>query len=1394
MPPEPLPWDRKDFFKERKHERSEFLGPVPRWRDSSSHGSREFSRWGSGDFRRPPGHGRQGSWHVFSDEYGHGYGPSMSFNNKMLENVSSRPSVSHGDGKYARNGRESRSFSQRDWKGHSWATSNGSTNHGGRLQHDLNYDQRSVHDMLIYPSHSHSDFVNPRDKVKGQHDKVDDVNGLGTNQRRDREYSASSSGWKPLKWTRSGGLSSRTSTSSHSSSTKNIDALDSNDRKSETVLKNVSQNLSPSADPAECAMSSLPYDEASVRKKPRLGWGEGLAKYEKKKVEVPDGTAFTNVNAESTHSLDSSLIEKGLRGSGFSDCTSPATTSSVISGSSPGGDEKSPGKASSDNDVSNLHGSPGSGFQNHYEGTSFVEKLDNFSIANLCSPLVQLLQSNDSMSVDSTALSKLLIYKNQISKVLETTESEIDLLENELKGLKSEGKGYFSFPLAFSSSLVGYKYFEEQNDVTNTVATLPVVTSANTISKTMTHSTNDLAEVYDDVKEKDRSGRLDVKESVIMKEKLTISGCSVKDNILASVDNSMSIKSEGVTLEPISNDMYEYAEEGGDSVFDLILASNKESACKASEALIKMLPANDHKIDIWSTNVSSQNQCLMEERFAKRKRLLRFKERVITLKFRAYQSLWKESLHVPPVRKLRAKSQKKYQLSLWTNYSGYQKNRSSIRFRMPSPAGNPNTVSNTEILKHVSMQLSSPQIKQYRRTLKMPALVLDQKDKMGSRFISNNGLVENPCAVEKERTMINPWTSEEKDVFMEKLECFGKDFGKIASFLDHKTTADCVEFYYKNHKSDCFEKTKKLEFGKKAKSSTSNYLMTTGKKWNPETNAASLDLLGAASTMTARAHKYSSSRSGGRTAYHTTQFDDDLSERAKGFHSFGNEREKVAADVLAGICGSLSSEAMGSCVTSNFNRGDGSQDLKSKKSAATVVRRRLTTNVPRYVDDEIFSDESCGEMDPSYWTDGEKSLFIEAVSVYGKNFSMISTHVGSKSTDQCKVFFSKARKCLGLDLICSAKKMPDNGTGHDADGGNGEAGVVTKDAIPCERVGSQVVDDLPKSVTSISGGESESLNLQSTHQEVKESNPSSKTCSNAAVDAMVSDDACTRKDGSHSGFDDDCQSVNSANDKNGLVHEQQHVVVSDETVKGQGISASVAASVGNRSDAETKRGNADTGTDKGDRADPLTADSSLMPLNLTSLPKDEQGRHHVRVHSRSLSDSERSSRNGDIKLFGQILTHSSSVPSSKSGSNENGNRTTELHKFKRRLKVNSHGNLSTAKFDRKNSPAQDEDTPSRSYGIWDGNRIRTGLSSLPDPTTLLSSYPTFNHLSKSTSSLIEQQPLPPSCKEQKSNGGLQMLEVNSSKEVVVEGINVGENCNEDDIKLHCNKAAEGGGS
>ncbi|KAL5131219.1 Anaphase-promoting complex subunit 2 [Glycine soja] len=84
--------DRKDFFKERKHERFELLGSVARWRDSPHH--RDFNRWGSVEFRRPLGHG-------------HGYAIYRFSNDKMLED-DSRPSFSRGDGKYGRSSRENR--------------------------------------------------------------------------------------------------------------------------------------------------------------------------------------------------------------------------------------------------------------------------------------------------------------------------------------------------------------------------------------------------------------------------------------------------------------------------------------------------------------------------------------------------------------------------------------------------------------------------------------------------------------------------------------------------------------------------------------------------------------------------------------------------------------------------------------------------------------------------------------------------------------------------------------------------------------------------------------------------------------------------------------------------------------------------------------------------------------------------------------------------------------------------------------------------------------------------------------------------------------------------------------------------------------------------------------
>ncbi|KAG8645234.1 hypothetical protein MANES_10G044400v8 [Manihot esculenta] len=1073
MPPERLPGDRKDFCKERK----------PRWRESSSShygSSRDFPRWGgSNEFRRPPGHGKQGGWHLFAEESGHGYAPFRS-SDRILEEKNFRTSVSRGDGKYARNGRDNRgSFSQRDWRANSWELNNGSLNMPGRL-HDARNDQKSVDDTVTYPSsHPRTEFLTSWDPLhsKDLHDNSKMVvgNGMGTGQRGDRE----NLDWKPLnKWTRSGSLSSRGSGFSHSSSSKSLGGADSYEGKAELQLKNASLVQSPSGDAAAC-VTSAPSDEMAARKKPRLNWGEGLAKYEKKKVESPevnlskDGVVISSNNIEPIHSQITTLVEKSPRVMGLSDCASPATPSSVAC-SSPGVEEKISGKeVTGDNDVSNLCGSPSIGSQSNIEGLSFnLEVLDATSVANLGAVLVELLQSDDSSSVDSsfirsTAMNKLLILKGGISKALEVTESEIDLLENELKSLKFVSGSRYPCLEASSFLPAGdeVKLCNEQGAASDIPRPSPlqvsscgpgdlekipicsggleevhggskgddVDSSGNATSKFVeSMSTVKAVSSSDLVKHGECSGDVGGIETTNLVFKSVVPCTSDQGDVPACGDVDVNFLTECKGGDSFPNDA-SFAE---DNLCNLILAANRESASKACKVFSTLLPRDDCKIDFPEVaNVAFRhNDVLVKEKFARRKQFLKFKERVVTLKFKAFQHLWKEDMRLLSIRKFRAKSQKKYE-SMRITHSGYQKNRSSVRSRFSSLVGNLSLIPTTEMLNFTSRLLSVSQVKLYRNALKMPALSLDNKERTVSRFISSNGLVEDPCAIEKERAMINPWSSEERGVFIDKLATFGKDFRKIASFLDHKTTADCVEFYYKNHKSDCFEKTKKPSLiAADADNGMANQQMCSGRYYL-----------------------------GGYCNSKPSHGDDGNLDRSSNLDILENERETVAADVLAGICGSMSSEAMSSCITTSVDPGDGCREWKSQK-VDSVRKRPSTSDVTENVDEETCSDESCGEMDPADWTDEEKSIFIRAVSSYGKDFATISRCVRTRSRDQCKVFFSKARKCLGLDSIHPGSgnlgtPLSDdaNGGGSDAEGGAFEYGSVNCSS----KLGSKMDDNLP---------------------------------------------------------------------------------------------------------------------------------------------------------------------------------------------------------------------------------------------------------------------------------------------------------------------------------------------
>ncbi|GAA0141119.1 hypothetical protein LIER_02334 [Lithospermum erythrorhizon] len=1083
MPSEPYTWDRRDF---RNHEGGGWGYCGPRWRENSfnhrynnnnnnySYGGGYNNYYGGGGggggstryapYRAFSGHSKQGSRHLYPDEFRHGSMPSRP-NEKMLEDGSCRPS---GSWRYDRYSREYRGSSvQKDWKVHSSEIT--SRPYGsGRLN---NTSDKSSADVM--PSHNsstpYSDSIKSRDQSlsKYQHENNGIFGSFGsTGQKLERDNSLNPISWKPLKWARSGSLSVRNSGISHSSSSKSMEPDIS---EMESMQKNVVPVLSPrrsGAATSSAGISNGAAEETNSPKKPRPGWGEGLAKYEKIKVESSDelgknAAIICGSTLEPLHSCASNLSGKSPKCDMVSNYASPATPSSLSCSSSP------------------AHLSfPW--YRVIYLLFYFMPtdleakkltKLDLTSISHLNSCIEELLQSDfptvDSSFVKSTAVNKLLLLKNNISKAVETAETEIELLENELKTIISELERCDNHICASSSVPVACHSnpYEDHSGASKAVqrpAGLHVVVDSNVASND-DHLVVEDADVDSPGSATSNSIEVSLSKDVSPPEMLReIEDSEDPDLSMSNLEmepemdhlakgkpdgvSSGGIDSELVTSVSSSNDSLDFCKE--EFSHELVLPSKRDCKQLASEVIHKLLPSNGYNFDFSSVVESSCVQDgFVKERFLRKKYYYKVKEKIVSLKFKLLRHLWKEDMQILYLKKLRGKTQKKFDFSSWKLNNSYKKHFPSIRSRCsptgkepyaslyaPSPvAGCGSDLSRStvplslslaasaELLSYARRLLAEPQIKPLRSALKMPPMIIDRQEKMEPRFISYNGMVEDPIAVEKERSIFNPWSQEEKELLIDKLAEFGKDFTLISSFLELKTTTDCIEFYYKNHKSDAFKRAKnKPEFSKRS----TIYMVSSRSIRNSEANAVSLDILGAASASDADINswveiqqKHTSKSLSVSGSCKMESGGDNLVDRSSSLCLENSEREAVAADVLAGICGSLSSEAMSSCITSSLDPGEGYPDQKYRRMRSST-RPPLTPDVTQNVV-ETYSDDSCVDMDTTYWTDEEKTLLIQAVSSYGKDFIMISRCVGTKTQNQCKVFFSKARKCLGLDKICS---------------------------------------------------------------------------------------------------------------------------------------------------------------------------------------------------------------------------------------------------------------------------------------------------------------------------------------------------------------------------------------
>lgn len=90
----------------------------------------------------------------------------------------------------------------------------------------------------------------------------------------------------------------------------------------------------------------------------------------------------------------------------------------------------------------------------------------------------------------------------------------------------------------------------------------------------------------------------------------------------------------------------------------------------------------------------------------------------------------------------------------------------------------------------------------YLKTLAIiPPMLLDQRIREVYRYLDGNRTFEDSLHSIRLSNNENPWTEEEKKIFLKKYLDFPKEFGRIAAFLPNKTFQDCILFYYLNKKS-----------------------------------------------------------------------------------------------------------------------------------------------------------------------------------------------------------------------------------------------------------------------------------------------------------------------------------------------------------------------------------------------------------------------------------------------------------------------------------------------------------------------------------------------------------------------------------------------------------------
>ncbi|KAF9899520.1 hypothetical protein EC991_008779 [Linnemannia zychae] len=101
--------------------------------------------------------------------------------------------------------------------------------------------------------------------------------------------------------------------------------------------------------------------------------------------------------------------------------------------------------------------------------------------------------------------------------------------------------------------------------------------------------------------------------------------------------------------------------------------------------------------------------------------------------------------------------------------------------------------------------MRNPDVRASRTAATVPPMILDSTIRDKIRYLDRNHLVTDPATYYRLGPVTDPWTEEERQIFIKRYLIYPKQFGKIAAGIEEKTASQCVLFYYREKKKIGFK-------------------------------------------------------------------------------------------------------------------------------------------------------------------------------------------------------------------------------------------------------------------------------------------------------------------------------------------------------------------------------------------------------------------------------------------------------------------------------------------------------------------------------------------------------------------------------------------------------------